>query len=202
MCHTQPSVSPVLVGTKRCQIDAGPTAREIAFRVVRYYSHRSRLDRTYRCRAEARCDIACQCTNAVVTTTKTVTVTATPGSPWRETSAQNVIINSSVVQNAPNSTERFENLLPLVPGVVRGPDGRLNLKGASSTQAGWLVNSSNVTDPATGDKAMNLPIDVVSSVKVLSKSSTTLSMDSSQARSPVLKRARATSTSFIYLSRT
>ena len=43
-----------------------------------------------------------------------------------------------------------------------------NLKGASSTQSGALVNSANVTDPATGSPAINLPIDVVSSVHVLS----------------------------------
>jgi hypothetical protein len=30
------------------------------------------------------------------------------------------------------------------------------------------VNSANVTDPATGDVAINLPIDVVSSVQVIS----------------------------------
>ena len=64
--------------------------------------------------------------------------------------------------------ERFESLLPLVPGVVRGPDGHINLKGASSTQSGALVNSANVTDPATGGPAINLPIDVVSSVQVIS----------------------------------
>src|SRR6185369_12492245 len=58
--------------------------------------------------------------------------------------------------------------LPLVPGVVRGPDGRINVKGAQSTQAGWLVNSANVTDPATGSEAINLPVDVVSSVQVIS----------------------------------
>ena len=42
------------------------------------------------------------------------------------------------------------------------------MKGARSTQGGWLVNSANVTDPATGAEAMNLPIDVVSSVQVIS----------------------------------
>jgi len=30
------------------------------------------------------------------------------------------------------------------------------------------VNSANVTDPATGSQAINLPIDVVSSVQVIS----------------------------------
>ena len=42
------------------------------------------------------------------------------------------------------------------------------MKGAQATQAGWLVNSANVSDPATGGNAINLPIDVVSSVQVVS----------------------------------
>ena len=78
------------------------------------------------------------------------------------------IINEKTIRDAPNVNERFDTLLPLVPGVVRGPDGHINLKGASSTQNGALVNSANVTDPATGSPAINLPIDVVSSVHVLS----------------------------------
>jgi len=42
------------------------------------------------------------------------------------------------------------------------------MKSAQATQAGWLVNSTNVTDPATGGQAISLPIDVVSSVQVIS----------------------------------
>jgi hypothetical protein len=97
----------------------------------------------------------------------TVTVTAEAPSPVAE-SSQNTTINQSTVEIAPNHNERFESLLPLVPGVLRGPDGRINMKGARSTQSGWLVNSANVTDPATGSEAINLPIDVVSSVQVIS----------------------------------
>jgi hypothetical protein len=77
-------------------------------------------------------------------------------------------ITQKTIDDAPNANERFESLLPLVPGVVRGPDGRINMKGARSTQSGALVNSANVTDPATGQAAINLPIDVVSSVQVIS----------------------------------
>jgi hypothetical protein len=99
--------------------------------------------------------------------TSTVTVTANDA-PQVEESAQKSTIGQSTVEKAPNQNERIESLLPLVPGVVRGPDGRINMKGAQSTQAGWLVNSANVTDPATGGNAINLPIDVVSSVQVIS----------------------------------
>ena len=68
-------------------------------------------------------------------------------------------ITQKTIDDAPNVNERFESLLPLVPGVVRGPDGRINMKGARNTQSGALVNSANVTDPATGQSAINLPID-------------------------------------------
>jgi hypothetical protein len=97
----------------------------------------------------------------------TVYVTATEASVADE-SAQHNTIGQSVVEKAPNQEEKIESLLPLVPGVVRGPDGRINMKGAQATQAGWLVNSANVTDPATGGQAINLPIDVVSTVQVIS----------------------------------
>ena len=106
----------------------------------------------------------------LTTVTSSVTVTATESavSAVSDQSAQSTTISQSTVESAPNANEKVESLLPLVPGVVRGPDGRINMKGARSTQGGWLVNSANVTDPATGAEAMNLPIDVVSSVQVIS----------------------------------
>ena len=106
----------------------------------------------------------------LTTVTSSVTVTATESavSAVSDQSAQSTTISQSTVEAAPNVNDKVESLLPLVPGVVRGPDGRINMKGARSTQGGWLVNSANVTDPATGAEAMNLPIDVVSSVQVIS----------------------------------
>ena len=77
-------------------------------------------------------------------------------------------ISDTTLRDAPNVNERFEGSLPLIPGVVRGPDGHVNLKGARNTQSGALVNSANVTDPVTGSPAMNLPVDVVASVQVIS----------------------------------
>jgi hypothetical protein len=76
-------------------------------------------------------------------------------------------INRSTILNAPTKDDRADTLLPLIPGVVRGPDGLINLKGARSSQAGALVNSASVVDPVTGNPAMSLPIDVVESVTVI-----------------------------------
>src|SRR5258706_1149532 len=71
------------------------------------------------------------------------------------------------LQTLPLVNERFQDAIPLVPGVVRGPDGRLNLKGARSSQSGMIVNSASVTDPVTGESSINLPIEAVQSVEVL-----------------------------------
>ena len=97
---------------------------------------------------------------------QSVTVTANEPALSKESSDETVISRSTVV-NAPNKYDQFDSLLPLIPGVVRGPDGLINMKGARSSQGGSLVNSASVTDPATGNAAISLPIDVVQSVKVV-----------------------------------
>src|ERR1700686_1854883 len=97
---------------------------------------------------------------------RSVTVTAT--APETKDPAPSETISEETLRDAPNVNERFESSLPLVPGVLRGPDGHINLKGSRNTQSGALVNSANVTDPASGGPAINLPIDVVSSVQVVS----------------------------------
>jgi len=102
----------------------------------------------------------------VVATSATVTASA-EGVDTKEPSGSNTI-GGSAIQNMPNIDEQFQSLLPLIPGVVRGPNGLINMKGARASQNGSLVNSADVTDPATGTSAINIPIDVVSSIHVLS----------------------------------
>jgi hypothetical protein len=74
-----------------------------------------------------------------------VTVTANPAEVKGEIPTQT--LSSTTVRDTPNQNERTESVLPLIPGVVRGPDGRINMKGARNAQSGALVNSANATDP-------------------------------------------------------
>jgi len=83
----------------------------------------------------------------ITRTTADVTVTA-------NVTGVTTTIEQKTIENAPNANERFETLLPLIPGVVRGPDGRVNMKGARSAQSGALVNSANVTDPAQKGRSL------------------------------------------------
>jgi hypothetical protein len=99
---------------------------------------------------------------------QSTTVTASSDAVGTQEPAGTNTVGEQAVKDMPTLNERFEDLLPLIPGVVRGPDGLINMKGARSSQNGSLVNSADVTDPATGSMAINIPIDVVSSVQVLS----------------------------------
>src|SRR5499433_3367827 len=69
-------------------------------------------------------------------------------------------------QAATMAHDRFQDALSLMPGVVRGPDGLLNISGLRSNQTALTFNSANGTDPVTGEDAIELPIDAVSSVQV------------------------------------
>ena len=97
-----------------------------------------------------------------------VTVTATANENETTSTSPSGTVTANTLRNVPNVDDRAESILPTLPGVVRGPDGRINLKGARSTQSGALVNSANATDPATGNPGIAVPIDVVASVQVIS----------------------------------
>src|SRR5271166_120491 len=96
-----------------------------------------------------------------------VTVNGNVEPPISAEPQQRTQIERSTILNAPTQDDRADTLLPLIPGVVRGPDGLINMKGARSSQAGALVNSASVIDPVTGNPAMSLPIDVVESATVI-----------------------------------
>src|SRR5271166_443238 len=96
-----------------------------------------------------------------------VTVNGNVEPPISAEPEQRTQIERSTILNAPTQDDRADSLLPLIPGVVRGPDGLINIKGARSSQAGYLVNSASAIDPVTGNAALSLPIDVVEAVSVI-----------------------------------
>jgi hypothetical protein len=97
-----------------------------------------------------------------------ITVTAKASVDGSDDSARARVerVNAQMMQTAPIASERFQAALPLIPGVVRGPDGLLNINGARSNQSALTFNSADGTDPVTGEDAIELPIDAVSAVQV------------------------------------
>ena len=74
--------------------------------------------------------------------------------------------SSNILEVLPLPTDRFQEAMPLLPGVVRGRQGRINFNGARSAQSMLLVNGSNATDPLTGEFAFELPLKAVDTVEV------------------------------------
>ena len=99
---------------------------------------------------------------------ETVTVKQDPTDGVKTESTTPSVITERALQDAPLIDSRFQDALPLLPGVVRGPDGNLNIKGTRPSQSGILVSSLNVTDPVTGAPAIELPLDAVDTVQVYS----------------------------------
>jgi len=70
------------------------------------------------------------------------------------------------LQALPLAEHKFKASLPLVPGVVRLPDGRISIKGMSEAQGMLLVDSADTVDPVTGTFAIDVPLDAIESVEV------------------------------------
>src|SRR4029453_18072226 len=100
--------------------------------------------------------------------TGTVTVTDDQTTSSKTESTVPGVITTATLRDAPLIDQRFQDALPLLPGIVRGPDGTLNIKGTRPTQSGILVSSLNVTDPVTGSPAIELPIEAVDTIQVYS----------------------------------
>ncbi len=75
-------------------------------------------------------------------------------------------IQRQAVERLPLATKRVDEAIPLVPGVIRSSDGQISINGANEQQSAFHVNGLNVSDPASGNFRLNLPVDAVESVQV------------------------------------
>jgi len=64
----------------------------------------------------------------------------------------------------PTRPATVADALPLIPGVARSPGGGLQLSGRGEHSSALIVNSADVTDPATGEFGLTVPIDSVESL--------------------------------------
>ncbi len=97
----------------------------------------------------------------------TESVTVVDRAPNAVPTAQGESISGNTLNQGVVRGDTYQALLPLLPGVVRGSDGRIRMAGGEPTQSGLQVSSASVTDPSTGDFALDLPGDAVESVQVM-----------------------------------
>ena len=75
-------------------------------------------------------------------------------------------LNTSQIADLPMAEQKFKAVLPLIPGVVRTPDGKINIKGLPENQGMLLLDGAENVDPVTGSFSVDAPLQAVESIDV------------------------------------
>ncbi|MGD0872325.1 MAG: TonB-dependent receptor [Bryobacteraceae bacterium] len=87
-------------------------------------------------------------------------------SPVEQVAATPATLTAVAAKDLPSQPATVSDALPMIPGVVREPGGGLMISAAAEHRSAMIVNSADVTDPATGQFGLTVPIDSVETVSV------------------------------------
>jgi len=96
----------------------------------------------------------------------TVTVKAGTESPIEKGASPANQLQRAEIKSTPIKPATVKDTLPLVPGVVRSTEGEIKISGTGEHRSALVVNSADVTDPATGQFGVTVPVDSVESIEV------------------------------------
>src|SRR5262249_22636043 len=96
----------------------------------------------------------------------TVNVKAGSDQKIEQSSSAPTELQRATVKDIPGKPGTVADTLPLVPGVVRSPQGEIKISGSGEHRSALIVNSADVTDPATGQFGVTVPVDSVESISV------------------------------------
>jgi hypothetical protein len=97
---------------------------------------------------------------------QTVEVHAKAPAAGLEGGAPPASISSSQITDLPMTEQKFKAALPLVPGVIRTPDGKINIKGVPENQGLLLLDAAENVDPVTGSFSIDVPVQAIESLQV------------------------------------
>jgi hypothetical protein len=75
-------------------------------------------------------------------------------------------LSAATAKELPSRPATVTDALALLPGVVREPGGGLMISASPEHRSALIVNSADVTDPATGQFGLTVPIDSVETLNV------------------------------------
>jgi hypothetical protein len=78
------------------------------------------------------------------------------------------VLTGAKLDVQPLAGDDFQSLMTMLPSIIRGPEGRLRIKGGAPTTGALQMSSASLNDPSTGDFDLELPSGAVESVEVLS----------------------------------
>jgi hypothetical protein len=83
-----------------------------------------------------------------------------------ESTSPAAAVTGAVARQLPGQPATVTDALPLIPGVVRDPTGALLISAGAEHRSALIVNSADVTDPATGQFGLTVPMDSVETLNV------------------------------------
>jgi len=104
--------------------------------------------------------------NTVTLSKQSVEVNGEASNPLTEPSSSSTTLSPTNAKDTPLRPATLVDALPLIPGIVRGPDGSVRIAGFGEDHSALLVNSVDVTDPATGGFGLSVPIDSMRTIEV------------------------------------
>jgi hypothetical protein len=104
--------------------------------------------------------------SAMALSKQSVEVRGEASNPITETSSGGTTLAPTTAADTSLRPATLTDALPLIPGIVRGPDGSVRIAGFGEDHSALLINSVDVTDPATGGFGLSVPIDSVQTIEV------------------------------------
>src|SRR6185436_6205787 len=111
---------------------------------------------------------AAKITLLIARAAESTTVVASSGEPAAPSApllGQNLTANT--VARLPSKNFKARESLPLLPAIIRGPDGLMQLGGARANDTPLMLDGFSIADPVTGVSSVNLPFEAVRGVDVL-----------------------------------
>lgn len=98
--------------------------------------------------------------------TDAVTVQAGSQEKVEKIASPAIDLQRAQIKNITSKPATVKDTLPLVPGVVRTTEGEIKIAGTGEHRSALVVNSADVTDPATGQFGVTVPVDSVETIEV------------------------------------
>jgi outer membrane receptor for ferrienterochelin and colicin len=97
---------------------------------------------------------------------QTVEVREKSSSVAQEQVALPTVLSDPQIKSLPLVEMKFKAALPVVPGVIRSPNGEINIKGVAESRSLLLIDSADTVDPVTGNFYISLPLEAIQSMDV------------------------------------
>lgn len=75
-------------------------------------------------------------------------------------------LGQPLLESLPLAAERALGVLPMLPGVVAGPDGLVSIGGSLPTDSAFLLNGADLIDAYSGVYRLDVPLEAVESVRL------------------------------------